>query len=148
MPKIALRIVMARTMRKGPVGRQVEVNKTLVFYVQIAVIVPFSREIFMRPLCALLVFATILLGSTAALSEKRIFIVANSPDAYGVDRCLANGASCGAAAAAAYCESKQFTNAASYRRVDRDEITGAIPASTNVCRGGTCDEFVAIECAR
>ena len=68
------------------------------------------------------------LGSaTAALAEKRIFIIANSPDAYGVDRCLSSGAACGAAAAAAYCESKQFTTAASYRKIDRDEITGAVP---------------------
>ena len=52
----------------------------------------------MRSLCAMLVFAIALLGSTAALAEKRIFIIANSPDAYGVDRCLATGASCGAAA--------------------------------------------------
>ncbi len=57
----------------------------------------------MRSLCALLVFAVALFGSTAALAEKRIFIVANNPDAYGVDRCLSSGASCGAAAAAAYC---------------------------------------------
>jgi hypothetical protein len=102
----------------------------------------------MRSLCAALVFAFALLGSTAAVAEKRIFLVANSPDAYGVDRCLATGASCGAAAAAAYCESKQFTKAASFRKIDRDEITGAVPTAGNVCRGGTCDEFVAIECSR
>ncbi|KAB2875940.1 MAG: hypothetical protein F9K38_14230, partial [Pseudorhodoplanes sp.] len=78
----------------------------------------------MRSLCALLIFALTLLGTTAAIAEKRIFIIANSPDAYGVDRCLATGSSCGAAAAA-YCESKQFTKAASFRKIDRDEITGA-----------------------
>jgi hypothetical protein len=84
---------------------------------------------------------------TAALAEKRIFIIANSPDAYGVDRCLANGATCGAAAASAYCQSKQFTSAASYRKVERDEITGAVPTSPACGRSG-CDEFVAIECKR
>lgn len=102
----------------------------------------------MRSPCALLVCAAALLGSTAALAEKRTFIIANSPDAYGVDRCLATGASCGAAAAAAYCESKQYAKAASYRKVDRDEITGAVSSAGNACRGGTCDEFVAIECSR
>ncbi len=102
----------------------------------------------MRSLCALLVFAFALLGATAAVAEKRIFIIANNPDAYGVDRCLASGATCGAAAAAAYCESKQFATAASYRKVDREEITGAVPTGGNACRGGICEEFVAIECSR
>jgi hypothetical protein len=85
--------------------------------------------------------------ASAAPAEKRIFIIANNPDAYGVDRCLANGATCGAAAAAAYCQSKQFTGAASYRKVDRDEITGAVPTSP-ACGHNGCDEFVAIECKR
>ncbi len=102
----------------------------------------------MRSLCALLVLALTLLGTTAAYAEKRIFIIANSPDAYGVDRCLATGAPCGAAAAAAYCESKQFTKAASFRKIDRDEITGAVPTGGANCRGGQCSDFVAIECTR
>lgn len=84
---------------------------------------------------------------TAASAEKRTFIIANSADGYGVDRCLANGAACGAAAAAAYCKSKQFSAAASYRKVERDEITGAVPASGACGRNG-CAEFVAIECRR
>jgi hypothetical protein len=47
--------------------------------------------------------------------------------------------------ATAYCQSRDFAQAASFRKVDRDEITGAVP-STN----GTSarDEFVAIECRR
>ena len=102
----------------------------------------------MRSPCAMLVLAAALLGSTSALAEKRIFIIANNPDAYGVDRCLSSGASCGAAAAAAYCEARQFTKAASYRKVDRDEITGVVPIGDKVCRGGGCEEFVAIECSR
>ena len=92
--------------------------------------------------------AALLCGANTAHSEKRIFIIANSPDAYGVDRCLANGSTCGAAAAAAYCESKQFAKAVSYRKVDRDEITGAVPVSNSACGRGGCDEFVAIECTR
>ncbi|MGD9920431.1 MAG: hypothetical protein AB7V13_03145 [Pseudorhodoplanes sp.] len=81
------------------------------------------------------------------LAERRIFIIANSPDGYGVDRCLASGATCGAAAAAAYCQSRQFSAAASYRKIDRDEITGAVPTS-GACGHQGCDEFVAIECRR
>ena len=85
----------------------------------------------MRPLLALSVAAALLipLCATAASAEKRTFIIANSPDGYGVDRCLANGAACGAAAAAAYCQSQQFSAAGSYRKVERDEITGATAAS-------------------
>ena len=99
----------------------------------------------MRYVFAALVFAAALGGSITAQAEKRIFIIANNADGYGVDRCLATGANCGVAVATAYCQSRDFVKAASFRKVDRDEITGGVP-STN----GTSarDEFVAIECAR
>ena len=102
----------------------------------------------MRSLLAMSVAALLLPAcATTALAEKRTFIIANSPGAYGVDRCLATGATCGAAAAAAYCQSKQFTAAGSFRKIERDEITGAVPTSGACGRNG-CDEFVAIECKR
>jgi hypothetical protein len=101
----------------------------------------------MRSLLASFALAAIL-GISAAQAEKRIFIIANNADGYGVDRCLASGAQCGAAAATAYCKSREFALASSYRKVDKDEITGAIPATGNDCRGGICEQFVAIECAR
>ena len=102
----------------------------------------------MRFLLALSLAAVILPAQLChASAEKRIFIIANSPDGYGVDRCLAQGAPCGAAAAAAYCQSRRFSGAASYRRIERDEITGAVPASGSCGRNG-CDDFVAIECRR
>jgi len=90
-------------------------------------------------------FALVLIfcGNASAQAERRIFIIANDAGGYGVDRCLATGASCGAAVATAYCRSREFTQAASFRKVDRDEVTGAIP--TGVARG---EEFVAIECMR
>ena len=87
------------------------------------------------------------LGAAAAHAEKRLFIIANNADGYGIDRCLASGASCGAAAANSYCRTREFAQALSYRKVDRDDITGAIP-STGACHGGNCDNFVAIECTR
>jgi hypothetical protein len=34
------------------------------------------------------------------LADRRVFIVANQPDSYGIDQCLANGDRCGASAAA------------------------------------------------
>lgn len=102
----------------------------------------------MRSLLALFVIAAALLAAPAAHAEKRIYIIANNPDGYGVDRCLAGGQPCGAAAAAAYCQSKQFTAASSYRKVERDEITGAVPTGDVACGRSGCDEFVAIECTR
>jgi hypothetical protein len=96
---------------------------------------------------AVLVLAVLLIAS-AAQAEKRIFIVANNSDGYGVDRCLASGAHCGVAAATAYCRSREFLQAASFRKVDRDEITGAIPVNSGACGSGNCEQFVAIECTR
>lgn len=90
----------------------------------------------------------VVLGVSAVQAEKRIFIIANSSDGYGIDRCLANGSQCGSAAALAYCKSREFAQATSFRKIDRDEITGAIPVTDETCRGQTCEQFVAIECAR
>jgi hypothetical protein len=97
----------------------------------------------------LLVAASLLLmsGLPATAAESRMFIVANNPDGYGVDRCLATGASCGRAIAAAYCQSREYRTAVSYRKVERDDITGTVPGGES-CKGGMCDAFVAIECAR
>jgi hypothetical protein len=97
----------------------------------------------MRYVFASFVMAATLYGNISAQAEKRIFIIANNPDGYGVDRCLATGATCGAPIATAYCQARDFKQAASYRKVDRDEITGAIPTG-----GGRGEEFVAIECSR
>src|SRR5271154_6444194 len=102
----------------------------------------------MRFVIAAAALATVLFGAASAQAEKRIFIIANNADGYGVDRCLATGASCGTAVATAYCKSREFSHAASFRKVDREEITGAVPASGSACRGGACEEFVAIECSR
>lgn len=81
--------------------------------------------------------------SVSAQAEKRTFIIANNPDGYGVDRCLSTGAACGAPIAAAYCKSQEFAQAGSYRKVERDEITGVVPTG-----GLHAAEFVAIECSR
>jgi len=101
----------------------------------------------MRSVFAAAAFAAALLGAATAKAEKRVFIIANNADGYGVDRCLASGASCGAAVANSYCHSREFAQALSFRKVDRDDITGAIPANGS-CHGATCDDFVAIECSR
>jgi hypothetical protein len=103
----------------------------------------------MRSTFAVLALATALLSATSASAERRMFIVANNANGYGVDRCLASGASCGAAMATAYCRSREFTQAVSYRKVDKEDITGAVPTNASGgCRGNICDEYVAIECSR
>lgn len=87
--------------------------------------------------------------TNSAQAERRMFIIANDSGGYGVDRCLASGAKCGEAAATAYCKSHQFAQAASFRKVDRDDITGAIPSGgSGGCKGAKCDDFVAIVCTR
>jgi hypothetical protein len=101
----------------------------------------------MRYLLATLSLAAILVGAGAASAENRVFIIANHADGYGVDRCLATGAGCGTVIADSYCRSRQFERALSYRKVDRDEIAGAVTVSTS-CPAGGCTSFVAIECAR
>jgi len=85
--------------------------------------------------------------SSPAFADSRIFIVANQPDGYGIDECLANGAACGASAARMYCESHQFAQASSYHRIDNGEITGAIPASAS-SPASHGDAYVAITCQR
>jgi len=97
----------------------------------------------MRFLAAAFIFAVVLCGNVSVQAENRIFIIANNPDGYGVDRCLATGAPCGVTIATAYCRSREFSQAASFRKVERDEITGTIPVG--IAKG---EEFVAIECSR
>jgi hypothetical protein len=101
----------------------------------------------MRSVIAAVAFAVVLFGAAAAQAEKRVFIIANNADGYGIDRCLASGASCGEAAANSYCHTREFAHALSYRKVDRNDITGGVPA-TGSCHDAHCDNFVAIECAR
>jgi hypothetical protein len=103
----------------------------------------------MRVHLAVLTVAAVLATLAPAQAEKRIFIIANNADSYGIDRCLASSAACGTAAATAYCRSHEFNTAASFRKIDRDDITGAIPTAGGTgCKGAACDEFVAIECTR
>ena len=102
----------------------------------------------MRYLLAAFTFAAALYVDVSVRAETRTFIIAANVDGYGIDRCLASGAACGAAAAAAYCRARDFAQAESYRRIERGEITGALPAENTACRGATCAELVAIECGR
>jgi hypothetical protein len=82
-----------------------------------------------------------------AQAEKRTFRVANNPDGYGIDRCLAAGAPCGTAAGAAYCRARDFVQVLSFRRVDR-ATPASVAVAANDCPNSACDAQVAIECSR
>jgi hypothetical protein len=102
----------------------------------------------MRFLPALLTCAFFLAASSAS-ADTKVFIIANQADGYGVDQCLAKGDKCGAPAARAYCQSRDFAQATSFRRVDPDEITGSVPkGGGDRCSRSGCNEYVAITCQR
>ena len=91
-------------------------------------------------------FALLLAAGIQARAESRFFVVANNPDGYGVDRCLATGAPCGRAIAAAYCQSRDFSTAVSYRKIEREQASGLILTAMESTRAD--DALVAIECSR
>ena len=101
----------------------------------------------MRSIPTLLACLSLFAGS-AAWADSRVFIIANQADGYGVDQCLAKGEKCGAHAAQSFCQSRNFAQASSYRRVDPDEITGSVPKAGENCGRSGCSEYVAITCQR
>ena len=102
----------------------------------------------MRSISAILA-CVVLFATSAASADSRVFIIANQSDGYGVDQCLARGEKCGASAARSYCQSRDFAQALSYRRIDPEEITGSVPkAAGGACNHAGCNEYVAITCQR
>jgi hypothetical protein len=102
----------------------------------------------MRCLLAALGVTAVILAARPGHADQHVFIIANNADGYGVDRCLATGESCGTMVATAYCRMRDYQRAVSFRKVERTEITGAVPASADACQNGACEDFVAIECTR
>jgi hypothetical protein len=102
----------------------------------------------MRTLIVPATILSVLAGAIQAGAETKIFIVENHRDGYGVDQCLASGANCGKPMASAYCQSRKFGQAVSFRKIDPGEITGGSGGTEAGCRGGLCGEYVAIECSR
>jgi hypothetical protein len=99
-------------------------------------------------LSSVLVLCVAFATASPALADTHTFIVANQPDGYGIDECLANGDHCGAYAALSYCERHQFTQASSFHKVSHDDVTGTIPVSNETCKGSGCQSYVAITCQR
>ena len=97
-----------------------------------------------------LLAGALLATASAAMADTRVFIVANHPDGYGIDKCLAEGQHCGASAARAYCEARQFKTASEYRRVVPDDVTSAVSTTgAKNCSDRSCaHEYVAITCER
>ena len=100
----------------------------------------------MRKLIAPATTVVFLALAFSASAETKIFIVENQPDGYGIDQCLASGANCGKPMASAYCQSRKYGQAVSFRKIEPDEITGGGASATCHARG--CVDFVAIECIR
>jgi hypothetical protein len=85
----------------------------------------------------------------AAPVETRTYVIGNMNDGYGIDTCLASGAPCGQAAAAAFCRTRDFPAVASFAKVERVEVTGTVTAiSGGACRGNGCQDLIAIVCKR
>ena len=99
----------------------------------------------MRMFAAMIIPA--ILATASARAEQRVFTVANNPDGYGTDRCLAAGAPCGIPVATAYCRAHDFQQAVSFRRLDRKD-PAADPVAAQGCPRDLCEAFIAIECSR
>jgi hypothetical protein len=102
----------------------------------------------MRKLIILPTILVLLAWVLPAGAETKIFIVENQPDGYGIDQCLASGANCGKPMASAYCQSRQYAQAISFRKAEPDEISGGRASGDTACRTLGCIDFVAIECER
>ena len=97
---------------------------------------------------AILSAVIVIASAVSAQAERRTFIIANNPDGYGVDRCLANGLKCGSAIANSYCQSRDYKRAISFRKVGRGETVSGAPYDAYACSGRQCQQFIAIECFR
>jgi hypothetical protein len=101
----------------------------------------------MRQLFVVPTIIVVLAWALPAGAETRVFIVENQPDGYGIDQCLATGANCGKPMASAFCQSRQYAQATSFRKAEPDEISGGRASGDAACRT-RCIDFVAIECER
>lgn len=94
----------------------------------------------------LFLFAACLLTAQSALAETHVFIV-DSADGYEIDRCLASGEPCGAAAATAICRTRSYEKALSYGLLHAAEVTGSLK-HVSACKGRSCPHDVAVTCSR
>jgi hypothetical protein len=93
------------------------------------------------------VAASLIAPVLSARAETKVFFVENQPDGYGIDQCLAAGATCGKPMASLYCQSRQYGEAVSFRKAEPEEMPKAT-GDAAACTARSCVEFVAIECQR
>lgn len=74
-------------------------------------------------------------------AKKREFVILND-DGYGTSDCLAKPSACGKIVADAWCESKGFAKAASYRPASADDVTGSAGSARSIL-----SETFVISCA-
>ena len=81
-----------------------------------------------------------------ARGETKTFFVANQPDGYGIDECLASGATCGRPIASTFCRAREYEEVVSFRKAAPEEMIRE--AGNAVCTPSGCINFIAIECQR
>src|SRR5215469_6074134 len=98
----------------------------------------------MHKLVLLSTIIVVLAWALPARAETKIFFVENQPDGYGIDQCLASGANCGKPMASAYCQSRQYGHAVSFRKADpeemKEEVKEGKATGDATCRGSGCVE--------
>ncbi|HSI40354.1 MAG TPA: hypothetical protein VLA00_07370 [Xanthobacteraceae bacterium] len=82
-----------------------------------------------------------------AAGETKMFLV-DSFDGYGIDSCLASGASCGAAMAGAWCRTHDFSRAVRFGRAEAAAPVQISAPVRTACFGAGCAETVAIVCEK
>ncbi|MBB3770092.1 hypothetical protein FHS55_000678 [Angulomicrobium tetraedrale] len=101
------------------------------------------------PLRLTLVAALLALAPAVASAgtATEIFTVDTS-EGYGIDACLASGASCGQGIADAWCRVHDFERAVSFGKVKSDAtpIASAGKSVRTACTGTSCPDTVAITC--
>lgn len=105
---------------------------------------------FSRLRSALLAVAFIAAPGLAAAQEPTAIFVVDTSDGYGIDNCVASGASCGQAMADAWCRVHDYERAVSFGTMKSDATLSSVRATPvrTACYGGTCAETVAITCSK
>jgi hypothetical protein len=119
---------------------------TRVAIISVAILSPAITGVAVSLVVTGLVASAVVAPVRPASAETKIFFVENQPDGYGIDQCLASGAKCGKPMARAYCQSRQFGEAVSFRKAEPEEMPKE--AGEAACTANGCVDYVAIECQR
>lgn len=86
----------------------------------------------------------------ATAQDAREIFVVDSSDGYGIDACVASGATCGQAMADAWCRVHDYERAVGFGKVKSDATISAVSTAPvrTACYGVGCAETVAITCSK